>query len=112
LKDDSVFIRHMLVEVDYILFSIKDKDFNSLMSDETHKRAVIRSLEIIGEAAKKISHEFKEKYPQVEWKGMAGLRDKLIHFYFGVDWDIVWDIIDKEIPLLKKQLDVIISEIG
>ena len=61
-------------------------------------RAVVRSIEIIGEASKKIDEEFKATHPPIEWKKMAGARDKLIHDYFGIDYDIVWDIIVTKIP--------------
>lgn len=61
-------------------------------------RAIVRSIEIIGEASKKIDEEFKAKHPYIEWKKMAGTQDKLIHDYFGIDYDIVWDIIESKIP--------------
>jgi uncharacterized protein with HEPN domain len=60
--------------------------------------ALVRSLEIIGEVAKKIDEEFKLDYPHIEWKKMAGTRDKLIHHYFGIDYDIVFDIVENKIP--------------
>lgn len=68
-------------------------------------RAVVRSIEIIGEASKKIDEEFKSKHIHIEWKKMAGARDKLIHDYFGIDYDIVWDIIQNKIPDLDHFLN-------
>lgn len=85
MKDDKVFIKHIIDEVNFIIEETKELNYNSLMSDEILKRAFIRSLKIIGEATKNISPKFREKYPDIEWREMAGLRDKLIHFYFGVD---------------------------
>ncbi|MEW6621434.1 MAG: DUF86 domain-containing protein [bacterium] len=110
MRDDKVFLRHIRDEVNYITEVTKDIDYDSLMANGTLNRALLRSLEIIGEATKNISKEFKEKYPEIEWKKMAGLRDKLIHFYFGVDWDTVWDVITKEIPELKVRLEALLRE--
>ena len=75
--------------------SISQEEF---VHDEILSRAAIRSLEIIGEACKKLPPDFKSAYPQIKWKEIAGTRDKLIHDYFGVDYDIVWDIIENELP--------------
>lgn len=71
------------------------------INDEVLKKAFIRSIEVIGEASKHIPHNIRKKYPKIEWKAIAGTRDKLIHDYFGVDYDLVWDIIINKIPLLK-----------
>ena len=67
--------------------------------------AVVRNLEIIGEAVKNISADFKKKHKNVEWKNIAGMRDKLIHHYFGVNWEIVWDVVKEKLPELKKQVE-------
>ena len=74
------------------------------MKDDVLKRACTRSLEIIGEAIKNISDDFKKNYPKIKWKKIAGLRDKLIHHYFSVDWEIIWDIIKNKIPELNENL--------
>ena len=109
MKDNLVFIKHILDEVNYILIETRELSFDKLIINETLKKALTRSLEIIGEASKNISSDFKEKHPDVEWKEMAGLRDKLIHFYFGVDWNIVWDIIKNKIPDLKNKLEKLVK---
>lgn len=74
------------------------------------KRAFVRSVEIIGEAAKNLPDGFKKRHPQVEWRLMAGMRDRLVHGYFGVDHDIVWDVVINRIPRLQKQLQRAIRE--
>jgi uncharacterized protein with HEPN domain len=99
----------MLIESEFILEHVQGKSKNEVLSDEVLCRALVRSLEIIGEAAKKIDEEFKSDYPQIEWKKMAGTRDKLIHHYFGIDYDIVFDIIEKKIPDMADFLREIIS---
>ncbi len=80
------------------------------MSDERLKRAFIRSLEIIGEASKKISLSVKERYPDVKWKEVAGMRDKLIHEYFGVDYIVIWQTVKRDIPNLKKIVEDILND--
>lgn len=110
MRDNRAFINHILDEVNYIIKGTKDLDYDSLMSNETLKRALIRSLEIIGEATKNLSKEFRDRHPNIEWKEMAGLRDKLIHYYFGVDWDTVWDVIKEEIPKLENKLKKLSEE--
>ncbi len=91
-------VRHMLIESEFIIEHVQGKSKNEVLSDEVLCRALVRSLEIIGEAAKEIDEEFKSDYPQIEWKKMAGTRDKLIHHYFGIDYDIVFDIVENKIP--------------
>ncbi len=85
---------------------ISKKDFNY---NDTLKRAFVRSLEIIGEATKKIPDELRQKYPQVDWRAMSGMRDKLIHDYFGIDYDIVWDVVNNKIPQLQKEVEKILK---
>jgi uncharacterized protein with HEPN domain len=99
----------MLIESEFILEHVQGKSKNEVLSDEVLCRALVRSLEIIGEAAKKIDEEFKSDYPQIEWKKMAGTRDKLIHHYFGIDYDIVFDIVENKIPDIAEFLREIIS---
>ena len=75
------------------------------MNDPVLQRACLRSLEIIGEAVKNISNNFKRENPKIEWRKIAGLRDKLIHHYFGVDWEIVWNVIKNKIPEIRESLE-------
>jgi len=78
--------------------------YEDFLEDTKTQDAVIRNLEIIGEAAKNITDELKEKHPQIPWKDLAGIRDKLIHHYFGVNLEIVWTIIDEDLPQLRKEI--------
>jgi len=102
MKTDRPFLQHIDEEIAFLLKATRGLSFDRLMKDEVLKRACARSLEIIGEAAKNLSPEFKRKHKSVEWKKVAGLRDKLIHYYFGVNWDIVWDVIQSRLPELKE----------
>ena len=80
------------------------------MRDEVLQRAFTRSLEIIGEAIKQIPDKIRNKYGDIDWKSYAGLRDKLIHHYFGVDYAIVWDVVIHELPELKKKLVFVLEK--
>lgn len=93
-------VQHILVETSFILQHTENKTKEQVINDEVLCRALVRSIEIIGEASKKVDDEFKAVHNHIEWKKMAGTRDKLIHDYFGIDYDIVWDIIENKIPNL------------
>ena len=95
------YIRHILEEIDYILSQLPGRDYASFAQDSTLKRAFVRSLEIIGEAAKKVPEDYRARQPQIEWRKIAGLRDRLIHNYFGVDYAIVWDVATTKLPDLR-----------
>jgi uncharacterized protein with HEPN domain len=111
LKRDEVFIKHILDEIDFLIDSSQGLEYEGLIKDETLKRAFVRSLEVIGEATKNISSEFRQKYPDIEWRELTGLRDKLVHRYFGVQWEIVWDVVKNKIPQLKRRIEGILREL-
>lgn len=102
------FIKHILDEINFIILETKNITFNDFINSAILTRAFIRSLEIIGEAVKKIPIYLKDKYKDIQWRAIAGLRDKLIHDYFGVDYDLVWDVLINKIPDLKLKLDLLV----
>jgi len=104
-------LRHIQDEVNFVLKVTDAKEKDEVINDEILCRAIIRSLEIIGEAATKLDIEFKDKYPPIEWKKMAGTRNRLIHDYFGVDYDIVWNIIQTKLPDLQYDIAEIFKEV-
>jgi len=81
-----------------------DLSYEQFLADTKTQDAVIRALEILGEATKKLSPALRESHPEIPWKNMAGLRDKLIHDYFGVNIDIVWQIVRDQLPVLTEQI--------
>jgi len=111
-RGDKEHLKDILTACENILSYKEGYNFNMFLGDRKTQDAIIRNIEIIGEAVKNISDVLKEKYSEIEWKEIAKTRDKLIHSYFGTDLDIVWDIINMDIPRLKKQIKEIIQKEG
>lgn len=110
-KEPIEYLKHIRDECRYIVtVSDENLDKNEFIENETLKRAIVRSLEIIGEATKKIPADFKIKNSMIQWKNMAGMRDRLIHDYIGVDYSIVWDVIKNKIPELLEQINSVLEE--
>jgi uncharacterized protein with HEPN domain len=99
----------MLDEIDYLLDQRQRVDKEALLADPTLQRAFTRSIEILGEAARQIPVNYRNEYPDVPWKSIAGMRDRLIHGYFAVDYDIVWDVVENKLTVLKDQLTSLLS---
>ncbi len=110
-KDDLVFIEHILESIEAIQEFSKGMDLDELSSNRLKQSAIVREIEIIGEAAKNVSKEIKDKYKEIPWKEIIGTRDKIIHHYFGVDLEVILDIIKEGIPKLKKQIQKIKEDI-
>jgi len=104
-KDYYVFFDDMLVAIDKIKRYVSSLSYDSFFEDEMRVDAVLRNLEVIGEEAGNIPPEIREKYPQIEWKKIVGLRNIIIHEYFGIDVEIIWDIIGNNLDTLRKDLE-------
>ncbi len=109
-KHYTELLKHILDECNFILSEITQETTKSdFIDNETLKRAVVRSLEIIGEATKKIPADVKYHWKEIPWKNMAGMRDKLIHDYFGINYSIVWDVVKNKIPELTEQVKKVLT---
>jgi len=108
MKDDLFYVGNILKSISRILLYISDKDYSTFLSDFILQDAVVRQLEIIGEATKRVSKDFRNKNPELPWADMAGMRDILIHDYIDVDLDIVWKTASESIPGLKILLEKLI----
>lgn len=110
MKDDSVFLNHILDAINQINEYTENMTFEDFLETRLVQDAVIRQLEIIGEATKNLSSKTTENYPQIPWKEIAGMRDKLIHVYFGVDLEEVWNTAKRDIPELNRVVEIILAQ--
>lgn len=110
MKEDKPYVLHILDSISKLEAQCQSLDKEKFVSSEVMREYGVRKLEIIGEAVKQLSPKLKEAHKDVEWQKIAGMRDKLIHHYMGVDYGIVWDAIENDIPKLKKCLEAISQE--
>ena len=110
LKDDNIRIRHVLDAAGEAVDLVKDCSRVDLDTDRKLNLALVRLLEIVGEAARGISAEFRQAHPDLPWKPMIGIRDRLIHGYFDVNLDVVWETVTKDLPPLIVQLKNIVTD--
>ena len=106
-RTEKAFLCDMLEAAERACSYCQAMSYESFLDDERTQDAVIRNIEILGEAAKNISEDSRQKYDDILWKNIAGMRDKLIHDYFGVNLDIVWNVIQTDLPSLISQLKTI-----
>ncbi len=109
-RDYKVYLEDILEAIGKISRYTVGLSQEAFSKDERTLDAVVRNLEVIGEAIKKVPGKIRSKHPEVEWKKIAGLRDILIHEYFGIDVAIIWDIVQNKLPVLEKQINQILSE--
>lgn len=109
MKDDRVYLRHILEAIqDIEQYASVGRD--AFMADKMRQDALLRKLEVIGEAVKNLSENSTQRRPEIPWRQIAGMRDRLTHDYFGVDLTLVWVTVEKDIPNLKAAVDVLLAE--
>ncbi|MEA1900083.1 MAG: DUF86 domain-containing protein [Thermodesulfobacteriota bacterium] len=106
-RKDKDFLSHINEAVKRTVLYVEKMTYEQFLEDIKTQDAVIRNIEIISEATKNISEELRNRYPEIPWKNMGGMRDKLIHHYFGVNLSIVWEAAKKEFPEIIKQIETI-----
>ncbi len=100
----------MIEEMDFLTENCITIEIQELAKDKILSRACLKSLEIIGEASRNISEDMKFAHPEIPWRQIAGMRNKLVHHYFGVDWELVDDVLKNEIPALRLNILTLLSE--
>lgn len=111
MKPDVVFLKHILDEIDFVIAATSGKTLADVQEDGMLQRACSRSIEIIGEVAKNVSSPLRRAHPQIPWKQLAAMWDKLIHQYFGINWVIVWDVIENHLPVLQSDIGKLVTAI-
>jgi len=111
MRREKFYLEDIIDSIEKIQHFTVEMDYNSFMLDDKTKSAVIREFEVIGEAAKNISAESKQQYPEIPWGDMAKMRDKLIHWYFGINYQIIWKTIQERLPSIKTTIKKILLEI-
>jgi len=110
-RDITLYLKDILQAIDSIEKFVKDMNFEEFKNNDLVSSAVIRKFEIIGEASRNIPKEIRKKYPDIPWKTMIGFRDKLIHFYFGIKYELVWKAIKVNLPELKEKIKKIYEDL-
>jgi len=113
MRDDLVYLGHIdefCEDLKTYLYEIKD--FEEFKKSKLYQDAIVRKLEIIGEASKNISDELKKQYPEIPWRELKALRNVIVHEYFGINYSIIWEVLTKRIPILHEQIKKIIKDLN
>jgi uncharacterized protein with HEPN domain len=110
-KNDLIFLYHMRENATLALTFVQGHDLESFLQNQQLRYACDLCIEIIGEAAKNVSEKLRKQHPEVEWKAAMGMRDKLVHDYFGVDYTMVWDTIHNYLPRFIDKIETIIAQV-
>lgn len=109
MKEDLIYVAHILTAISDIKEFTKGMNKKNFLKNKMAEHAVVRNIEVIGEASKHLSAGFKEKHKDIPWKDMIKMRNKVTHFYFGIDYDIVWKVVKRDIHVLEEKLKSLVE---
>jgi uncharacterized protein with HEPN domain len=109
LKDDRVYLLHILDEIRFLKRISEGRTLQDLASDDYFGHAVRSAIEVIGEAAKNVPNPVKKKSPEIPWREMAALRDRIIHGYFRIDYSVVWNVIKEDLPMIEPKISALLD---
>jgi len=109
-RDYRLFLKDIIDACGHIRAFVQGMDEDAFVLDEKTCSAVVQKFEVIGEVTKNVPQFVREQYPHIPWKDMAGMRDRLIHGYFGIDYSLVWETVEQDIPLLESQMKAILTD--
>jgi uncharacterized protein with HEPN domain len=110
LKDDRVYLRHILDEIQFLERISRDRTLEDLIHDDYFSHAVRSAIEVIGEAANNVPDIIKKENPQIPWREMAALRNRIIHGYFRIDYTIVWNVIENDLPAIRPKISDLLEK--
>lgn len=110
-RRDTEFLRDIMEAMQRVISYTKNSSYEEFMDDTKTQDAVLRNIEVIGEATKGLSTSFKKSHPAVPWRDMSGMRDKVIHHYFGINYDIVWNVAKEQMPQLVPRIESILKQL-
>lgn len=111
MKENNIFLKHILENIVLIEQNISEADFNNFIKNKTIQDAIVREIEIIGEATKNVSENLKNKHPEIPWRKISGMRDKIVHEYFDIDLEVIWKTVQNDLPIFKKQIEDLLKEL-
>jgi|SRR5579884_1035838 len=109
MRSEAQYLDDIVAAADVISQFIRDLSFESFVGDDVLRNAILFKLVVIGEAVARLPPEFRKRYPDIEWSSPSSFRNAIVHGYFAVDWQIVWDTVVDDVPLLRRQVETIIA---
>jgi uncharacterized protein with HEPN domain len=111
-RGDLEFLLDILEAGNRIRNYVGEMTYHEFLQDPKTQDAVVRNIEVIGEAVKNLSTSLKERQPAIEWKSIAGMRDRIIHFYFGINWEIVWSVVNDKMPEIMPRIEKLVKALN